>query len=175
MIILIGPSAVGKTEIAKELNNLYNVKKVVTHTTRPMRIKEVDGIDYHFVSKEEFLKLKEADYFVETTFYNDNYYGTSKNEIRDDKVLIVDPNGKDNFLKLNDKNIVIFYILANEEMRVERMKNRGDSMETINQRIISDRKYFDKESQNGASYIILNENKTLQEIAKEIYEIYISR
>ena len=75
MIVITGASATGKTETARVLSTLFNIKKVVTHTTRPMRKGETDGVDYHFVSKEEFLKLKDEDYFVETTTYNNNYYG----------------------------------------------------------------------------------------------------
>ena len=110
MILLTGPSASGKTEIAKVLSKLYGIKKVVTHTTRPMRIGEIQDVDYHFVSKEEFLALQEENYFVETTFYNNNYYGTSKKEIADDKVLVVDPNGKNAFLALNDDKNIFFFI-----------------------------------------------------------------
>ena len=54
MIVLSGPSASGKTEVAKRLMNQYGVKRVITTTTRPMRTGEVDGVDYLFVSKEKF-------------------------------------------------------------------------------------------------------------------------
>ena len=121
MILLTGPSASGKTEIAKELFKLFGIKKVVTHTTRDMRVGEVQDVDYHFVSKEEFLKLKDEDAFVETTFYNNNYYGTSKKELGNDKVIVVDPKGKDSFLKLNNPNNIFFYIEANAELRKARL------------------------------------------------------
>ena len=54
MIILVGASASGKTEIAKLIIKKYGFKKMVTTTTRPMRAGEVADIDYHFISKEEF-------------------------------------------------------------------------------------------------------------------------
>ena len=59
MIILYGPSACGKTEVAKLLASSYSIKKVITHTTRSKRVNEVNGVDYYFVTKEEFLSLKE--------------------------------------------------------------------------------------------------------------------
>ena len=80
MLILIGPSASGKTEVAKLLASKYNITKIVTYTTRKPRIHEVNGVDYHFVSVEEFAKLTEQNFFVETTYYNSNYYGTAKKE-----------------------------------------------------------------------------------------------
>ena len=175
MILLVGPSASGKTEIAKELFNLYKIKKVITHTTRDKRVGEVNGIDYHFVSKDEFLSLKENDYFVETTIYNDNYYGTSKVELQDDKVIVVDPNGKNTFAALNNPHIVIFYIHANDELRKERMISRGDSEENIAQRLKKDKEYFSDSKKNNSDYIIINENKSLQEVSEEIYKLYIKK
>ena len=175
MILLTGPSASGKTEIAKVLSKLYGIKKVVTHTTRPMRIGEVQDVDYHFVSKEEFLALQEQNYFVETTFYNNNYYGTSKKEIADDKVLVVDPNGKNAFLALNDHKNIFFFIEANAELRRKRMIERGDSEDCIKQRLLRDESWFNEKSKEGVNYIVENENKTLEEIAKEIYDMYIER
>ena len=93
MILLVGASASGKTEIARYLSFRYGIKKAVTHTTRPIRPSETPDVDYHFVSVVEFLDLKEKDAFVETTFYNGNYYGCSKAECGKDKCIILDPSG----------------------------------------------------------------------------------
>ena len=111
MLILIGPSASGKTEVAKILAKKYNITKIVTYTTRQPRIHEVDGVDYNFVSLDEFAKLTEQDFFVETTYYNSNYYGTAKKDILDDKCIILDPNGLKSFLALNDKRIVTIILI----------------------------------------------------------------
>lgn len=146
MIVLVGPSASGKTEAAKLLYSIYGIKKVITHTTRPMRIGEKDDVDYHFVSKEEFLKLKEKNYFIETTLYNDNYYGTSKSEVSDNKVLIVDPNGVKSILSLNDPRIIIFRLNADSTTRFNRMIIRGDSIENIEQRISKDKDVFSEDA-----------------------------
>ena len=97
MLILVGHSASGKTEIANELRRDYNMKKIITYTTRPMRINETNGIDYHFVSEEDFLKLKENNFFVETTIFNGYYYGSSRDSVKDDAVVILDPMGLQNF------------------------------------------------------------------------------
>ncbi|MBQ2494305.1 MAG: guanylate kinase, partial [Bacilli bacterium] len=70
MILLIGASASGKTEIAKALFRLHGIKKAVTHTSRPIRPSETPDVDYHFVTEEKFLRLKEEGEFVETTDYN---------------------------------------------------------------------------------------------------------
>ncbi|MDD4005965.1 MAG: guanylate kinase, partial [Bacilli bacterium] len=70
MIILVGASASGKTEIAKILTRKYGIVKAITHTTRDMREGEKNGVDYFFVSKDEFAALAKQNAFVETTFYN---------------------------------------------------------------------------------------------------------
>ena len=64
MIILTGPSASGKTATCLYLQDHYGIKKVITHTTRPMRHGEVNDVDYHFVSKEEFQRMIDNDEFV---------------------------------------------------------------------------------------------------------------
>lgn len=159
MIVLVGPSASGKTEAAKLLYSIYGIKKVITHTTRPMRIGEKDDVDYHFVSKEEFLKLKEKNYFIETTLYNGNYYGTSKSEVSDNKVLIVDPNGVKSILSLNDPRIIIFRLNADSTTRFNRMIIRGDSIENIEQRISKDKDVFSEDALSSKSINIDTEKR----------------
>ena len=63
MLILIGPSASGKTEVAKLLAKKYNITKIVTYTTRKPRINERNGIDYNFISLEEFANLSSENFF----------------------------------------------------------------------------------------------------------------
>ena len=63
------------------------MRKVVTYTTRPMRVGEVNHIDYHFVSKEEFIEKANNNFFIETACYNDNYYGTAYEDISRNKVF----------------------------------------------------------------------------------------
>ncbi len=172
MIILVGASASGKTEVAKLLKSNYGIKKVITHTTRAIRINEVADVDYHFVSKEEFLKLEKDDAFVETTFYNGNYYGSSKKEIADNKVLIVDPAGLEAYLKLKDKRIVTFYLDANEDTRFKRMLQRGDKKELAEGRIINDHEKFTADLKTKVNFVIDSEHNDLETITKEVYDLY---
>lgn len=172
MIILCGPSASGKTEVAKLLASKYNIKKAVTNTTRPIRINEVNHVDYHFTSKEEFLKLQEQDYFVETACYNNNYYGCAKNEVADNKAVILEPQGVTNFLKLNDPHIVVFVLMCSEVTRYNRMVYRGDSPTSIEERIKNDRIAFSSDKLSFADYTIDTDNKTLMEITDLVKELY---
>lgn len=173
MILLIGASASGKTEISKTLRKKYGIVKAVTHTTRAPRDGEIDGIDYYFVLEESFLQLETKGFFVETTVYNGNHYGCSKNEIADDKVVIVDPVGLKNFLALKDNSIVSFFLEANEKTRRERMLQRGDSPAGIDARIENDKKAFDEKFLKNVDYRIKTDGKTLDVLTKEIYTKYV--
>lgn len=172
MIILCGPSACGKTEIAKFLNQHFSIKKVVTNTTREKRIGEIDHVDYNFMSKEEFLKLKELDFFVETTCYNNNFYGCLKSEIGDDKVVILEPEGVNNFLKLNDNKLCVFFLEADEQIRIDRMRYRKDKEEDIKKRIENDRISFAKTKLPHIHFIINTDHITIEEGAKQIITLY---
>ncbi|MDR1697950.1 MAG: guanylate kinase [Erysipelotrichaceae bacterium] len=174
MIILVGPSASGKTEVAKLLEGFYQMKKVITHTTRPKRIHEVDGVDYHFVSKETFLKLKAEGAFVETTFYHDNYYGTSYKEVGDNKVVILDPNGLQAFKKIHDPHLVSFYFECSDEIRYSRMLVRNDKPETAMERIKLDKINFSPVhiKDEDIDFYIDSDALNLHQMAKYVYKSY---
>ena len=172
MIVLVGASASGKTEIAKELGRLFGIKKAVTHTTRSPRLGETNHVDYHFVSKEEFLSLKAKDAFVETTEYNGNYYGCSKAEIDVDKVVIVDPSGLRSFLALNDPSVISFLFSCDESVREERMRGRKDDPKAIASRIENDRVSFNKETMAKTDFEIDTSLRNIKDLTEEVYRLY---
>ena len=82
MVILSSPSGVGKTTLTKKIQQKYhNFKISVSHTTRPPRTNEVDGVDYNFVSKEKFQELINQKEFYEYAKIFGNYYGTLKKNV----------------------------------------------------------------------------------------------
>ena len=80
MLILSSPSGAGKTTIfKKKFNKNIKISKIsVSHTTRKARPNEVNGVDYHFVSKDEFKKMIDSGDFYEYAKIFDNYYGLQK-------------------------------------------------------------------------------------------------
>lgn len=172
MIILVGASASGKSVVVKELIKNYNLEKVVTYTTRPIRIGEVDNVDYHFIDKESFLLKRDNNFFVETAFYNNNYYGTSYEDISFNKVLILEPNGANIYYeKLKDK-VFIVYLQASDNERKKRMYERGDSEDDIIKRINNDVKYFAIENFKKIDLLVETEKHTINEVAKIVYNSY---
>ena len=173
MIILIGPSASGKTEIAKKLISAFGYKKFVTTTTRNKRVGETDGIDYYFISVDEFKENLANNKFIETTIYNNNYYGSYKSEMGDNKVLIVEPNGLKAFQSLNDPHIISFFIDSSEDDRYERMIKRGDEINDIKRRLHNDRKLFYENIKTD--FRIINKNKSLEELSNDINNLYLKK
>src|SRR5688572_7444262 len=84
MILTIsGPTAVGKNTLVKELlKKDPSLHVSISFTTRPPRPGEVDGINYHFVTKEKFLELEADDYFIEWAENHSHLYGTAEEELR---------------------------------------------------------------------------------------------
>jgi guanylate kinase len=173
MLVLLGPSASGKTESAKIMINRYPISRVVTCTTREKRINEIDGFDYHFFSVEEFKKLKKEDYFVETAEYNNYLYGTPKNELGKNKFIILEPQGLKSFLEIKPCNIVAIFLRTEEDIRILRMKERKDKQKDITKRIQSDRNDFDLNIIKGLDLIIDTSNKSLSDVADLIYSNYL--
>ena len=172
MIILVGASATGKSVVAKKLIEQYDMSKVVTYTTRPMRVGEVNHIDYHFVSMEEFLSKKENNFFLETALYNNNYYGTAYEDISKNKVLIVEPNGANVYYEKLKDQVYSVYLNASDEERKRRMIERGDSLENINKRLLSDIQYFDLNNFKKVDFVLETEGKTIEEVANIVYKSY---
>ena len=172
MIVLAGASASGKTEAAKELAKSFGVTKVITTTTRKMRIGEVDGRDYFFVSKERFQEMIKEGRFVEYTVYNDNYYGSTKDQIAHDKCVVIDPAGLKAYIALNDPDIVTFFLDSLEETRFKRMLLRGDKEEDAKRRIEHDKKAFHPSNIADVDFHIDSETKTIEEVAALVYEKY---
>ncbi len=172
MIVLSGASASGKTEVAKVLAAKYGIVKVITTTTRPMRKGEVNGKDYFFVSVDEFEEMVKDNKFVEYTVYNGNFYGSTKDQVGDNKVILTEPNGVKSYKRYKKHNIVTFFLLSNEATRYERMLLRGDGKENSLKRIASDREVFSEKKLPKFSYYIESEESTVEQVADVIYAKY---
>lgn len=141
-IVISGPSGVGKGTICNRLLNELNAWYSVSTTTRAPRDGEINGVNYFFVTKEEFEnKIKEGE-FLEYNVYNGNYYGTSK-EIVVDKIneginvfSEIDVNGAHNIKKVFPDALLIYIAPPSIEVLKERLISRGtESIEKINQRL----------------------------------------
>lgn len=131
--IVSAPSGAGKTSLVRALvGQAPDLRVSISHTTRPKRPGEVDGIDYYFVSQGEFFKLRDEGAFIETAQVFGHYYGTSKMEIEravkggQDLVLEIDWQGAEQIEGVYPKQTVRIFILPPSKIVLqERLENRA--------------------------------------------------
>lgn len=127
LIAICGEAGSGKDTILHLLRQ-YDIHEIVSCTTRPMREGEQDGVNYHFLTNEEFAqKIMNGD-MLEATVFNTWGYGTSKSELDPDKwnVGVFNPEGIENLLESKELDIKIFYIYTPDKLRVIRQLTRED-------------------------------------------------
>lgn len=178
-IILLGKSAAGKDYILNYLKEKYNFNCIVSHTTRPIRINEVNGRDYYFTDTKCFSQMLANNEFVETREYttclNNKqdiwYYGIAKKEFDNKihKICVVDTTGQKEIIKYyGQENIISIYIDVEDKLREQRAKNRGSfSQSEWDRRLKDDNKKFKKIKYD---YIIKN-NGTTEEFKQNIENI----
>ena len=122
IVILSSPSGVGKTTLTKKIQQKYNSFKIsVSHTTRPARSNEVEGVDYHFINIKNFKKLINQGEFYEYAKIFGNYYGTLKKKIdedikKNDILFDIDWQGTKQLSAYKNLNLLkIFLIAENKE------------------------------------------------------------
>lgn len=136
LVILSGPAGSGKdTVIAELFKSDIDITKSVSMTTRAPREGEVDGVDYIFVSEEDFLDAVEDGELLEYARYGINYYGTPKGPVDkwlDDghKVILkIDVEGAGNIRKMYPDAVSIFIMPPTMEILEKRLRNRGSEEE----------------------------------------------
>lgn len=143
-LIIVGESGSGKSTLAKTVQLYDGYHSIVVYTTRPPREGEIDGIDYHFISEEEFLKRKQEGFFAEWSEYRDWYYGTAKADYTTDKkvVAVLTPRGMRQVKKSLD-NVFTVHIQVDRRDRMIALLERGDAIEEAYRRNVSDLGQFD--------------------------------
>jgi len=137
------PSGAGKTSlVAALLEKRSNLRVSISHTTRPMRPGESDGVNYHFVSKEQFQTMLGQRAFLEYAEVFDNNYGTSRQWVDDtlasgcDVILEIDWQGAAQIHQQLPDTVSIFVLPPSKDTLLERLTQRGqDGPEVIAQRI----------------------------------------
>ena len=175
-IVLSSPSGAGKTTITKKLSQKYpNIKISISHTTRKPRSNEIDGVDYHFVSHEEFEKLIKKNSFFEHAKIFDNYYGTSKNSVNKlhqenyDVVFDIDWQGTIQLSKFKELNLIKIFILPPDK---DELKKRLINRNQDNDKIVKKRlKQYENDVQHWSDYDYVVINNDLESCFSQIEKI----
>lgn len=182
LFIITGPSGAGKTTIAEEiLKKEKNITKVITCTTRKIRKGEKDGVDYKFVTREEFEKFIKKDMLLEKAIVYENYYGSLRDDV--EKIMesgksvlfVVDVQGAMT-IKAKFRGAVDIFIKTPslEELRKRIEKRKKDSKEVIGQRMQMAKEELDLE--NEFTYIVINDDlkDSINEV-KKIIDLAINK
>ena len=143
MLVLVGGSASGKSTIERILCEEYGYKKVTSYTTRSPRIGEKDGVDYHFITTEEFKEKQKNCFFAEVGEYNGWFYGSAVEDCTNDKVAVLTPHGMRQLRNKADIDIFCVYIKVPRRDRLIKILQRNDNIEEAKRRDASDVGQFD--------------------------------
>ena len=177
LLVISSPSGTGKTTICKKLLEYdKNIHLSVSVTTRKKRKNEVEGIDYYFRSKKDFLNLKSQNSFIENALVFENYYGTLKSEVLEqlengiDVLIDIDWQGTRQITQAMKGNLIKIFLLppSIDELKKRLSKRNSDSIKEINFRMskaLKEIKHFDE-----YDYVLVNDNldNTFQKIVKII-------
>ncbi len=178
IFVLTSPSGGGKTTLVKFLRRRFkDILYSVSTTTRPPRKGERNGIDYNFVSAEEFKEMVKRDKFIEWAIVHGHYYGTPKENIaqaereKRDIVLDLDVKGARNLKRLYPRSNIIFITAPSiRELRRRLLKRGKDSPASIKMRLknaveeLKQIKYFD--------WFVINDN--LREAERKVEAIVVA-
>ncbi len=177
LVILSSPSGVGKTTLTKKIQQKYSSFKIsVSHTTRPPRSNEVEGVDYFFISKDKFKEFIRENYFYEHAKIFENYYGTLKKNVDEilktnDLIFDIDWQGTKQLSKFQNLNLIKIYLITEnkEELKKRLIKRDQNSPDEIEKRFNS----FEEDIKHWNDYDYVLINKNLDVCFKQIESIIL--
>lgn len=183
LVIISGPSGVGKDTIIDvlrrrdvELGRVGERHYVVTVTTRAPRDGEVDGVDYHFVTRKEFLRIRAERGFLEANDVHGNWYGSPRDQVRDallagrDVILKIDVQGAQTVKEQVSEALLIFIIPPSLETLISRLRARAT--ETADELEVRQRDAAVELARQGDyDHVVVNETGKVEQTADRIESI----
>ena len=177
LVVLSGPSGAGKDAVLKRMKELgYPFHFVVTVTTRPKRPGEVDGVDYYFISEEEFAQMLARGELLEHAVVYGQHKGIPKRQVREalasgkDVILRIDVQGAATIRKLVPEAVLIFLTAPSEKELLRRLKRRKtETPEELERRIATVREEMKRLPE--FDYVVINRDGALDEAVKTIAAI----
>lgn len=179
LIVLSGPSGVGKGTVLKEFINDPDLKLglSVSMTTRPMRPGEKDGVNYYFVSREEFAKIRDEGGLLEWAEFVGNYYGTPLKEVErlrtegKNVLLEIEVEGCRQIKEKVPDVLTIFIVPPSMKELERRIRGRGTEPEEIVQQRLA-KAAREMQMMSEYKYVVCNDDPSL---AADIIRVIIQR
>jgi guanylate kinase len=164
LFVIAAPSGAGKTTLVKALTTRNpELRFSISYTTRPQRRNEADGVDYLFVEKDEFARLRAAGALLESAEVFDNFYGTSREQVEKHLasgrhvILEIDWQGARQVREAKPDCITVFILPPTREELERRLRSRGTDSEAVIERrlrdALSDMSHWDE-----FDYVIFNDD-----------------
>lgn len=176
LIVVSGPSAVGKDVTLKRMKELgAPFHFVVTNTTRPKRPTEAEGVDYRFISKEEFNRKLECGEFLEHAVVYGYQYGNSRREIEDsltegqDVILRIDVQGAETIRRRVEGALFIFMAATSAELEKRLRLRHTESEEALQIRLRMSA--IEMKELNKFDYVVMNHDDMLDKTVEDIRAI----
>jgi guanylate kinase len=177
LIVISGPSGVGKDSVLEEMKARgLPFHFVITATTRPPRSDEVDGVDYFFLSQDEFARMIDEGELLEYAVVYTDYKGIPKSQVREalasgkNVIMRIDVQGAETVRQLAEDALLIFLTPQNEEELINRLKKRNtETKESLKLRIATTRQEYKKI--DLFDYIVVNKDDLLNETVDTIEAI----
>jgi guanylate kinase len=178
LIVISGPSGVGKDSVLEEMKSRgLPFHFVITATTRSPRPEETDGVDYFFLSQDEFAKMIDEGELLEYAVVYQDYKGIPKSQVRKalasgkNVIMRIDVQGAETVRKLAKDALLIFLTPQNEEELIDRLQNRNtEDKESLKLRIATTRQEYNKI--DLFDYIVVNKDEQLM-VAVDMIEAII--
>lgn len=175
ILLIVGKSGSGKSTIVSELEKRYGLKSIQSYTTRKPRYENEPG--HIFLNAEDFgndfKKIREHyPNRVGETEYNGHLYFATEEQVEQCQLYVIDPDGVDYFKQHyhGNKNVQIVYVHAPKWLLEERMRNRGDSEDDIQRRLIVDISF--ERIKKQSNLIVMN--YVLNQSVDQIYSYFKS-
>lgn len=177
LIVVSGPSGVGKDAALKRMRELnYPFYFLVTNTTRPKRPDEIEGGDYHFISKAQFAEMEQRGEFLEHAVVYGYDYGNSRREVKEalargqDVIMRIDVQGAATVKRLVPDAVFIFLLPPSiDKLEARLRKRRTEPEEYLRIRLHAAR--LEMNEVDKFDYVIVNEDDALDDTAELIYAI----
>jgi guanylate kinase len=140
-LILVGKAAAGKDYLRERLEHKSFISGV-SHTTRPPRKTETDGVDYHYTTEEKFKELIDSGEMLEHMIFKGTYYGLTRDEFEKGDILIMSPEGLDLLPEDIKNRCMVIYLDIEPTTRLVRLILRDDKNDTLERRFEADEKQF---------------------------------